>query len=135
MVPLKLPGLNGMPPLFYQSYWSLLGEDIIQAMLEYLNSGSLPPSLGHSFITLIPKVKSPKYISEYRPISLSNVLYRILAKVLANHLKKIMPQLISKHQSAFMLDRLITDNILVAFETLHYMRNHCTGKTGFRLLN
>ena len=66
---------------------------------------------------------------------MSNVLYRILAKVLANHLKKIMPQLISKHQSAFMLDRLITNNILVAFETLHYMTNHCTGKTGFRLLN
>ena len=88
MVPLKSSGLNGMPPLFYQSYWSLLGEDIIQAMLEYLNSGSLPPSLGHSFITLIPKVKSPKYISEYRPISLSNVLYRILVKVLANRFKK-----------------------------------------------
>ena len=134
MVPLKSPGPDGMPPLFYQSYWSLLGEDIVQGVLEYLNSGSLPPSLGHSFITLIPKVKSLKYISEYRPISLSNVLYRILTKVLANRLKKIMPQLISEHQSAFMSDRLITDNILVAFETLHYMRNHCTGKTGFMAL-
>ena len=134
MAPLKSPGPDGMPPLFYQSYLSLLGEDIVQGVLEYLNSGSLPPSLCHSFINLIPKVESPKYISEYRPISLSNVLYRILAKVLANRLKKIMSQLISKHQSAFMLDRLITNNILVAFETLHYMRNHCTGKTGFMAL-
>lgn len=96
MAPLKSPGPDGMPPLFYQTYWSLLGKDIVQAILEYLNSGSLPPSLGHSFIILIPKVKSPKYIYEYRPISLSNVLYRILAKVLANRLKKIMRQLISK---------------------------------------
>ena len=97
MTPLKSPDPDGMPLLFYQSYWSLLGDDIVQATLEYLNLGSLPPSLGHSFITLIPKVKSPKYISEYRLISLSNVLYRILAKVLANRLKKIRPQLISKH--------------------------------------
>ena len=91
MASLKSPSRDGMPPLFYQR--SLLGEDIVQAILEYLNSGSLPPSLGHSFITLIPKVKSPKYIYEYRPISVSNVLYR-LAKVLANRLKKIMPWLI-----------------------------------------
>ena len=91
MASLKSPSRDGMPPLFYQR--SLLGEDIVQAILEYLNSGSLPPSLGHSFITLIPKVKSPKYIYEYRSISLSNVLYR-LAKVLANRLKKIMARLI-----------------------------------------
>ena len=57
MASLKSPSPDGMPPLFYQR--SLLGEDIVQAILEYLNLGSLPPSLGHSFITLIPKVKSP----------------------------------------------------------------------------
>lgn len=126
MAPLKAPGPDSMPPLFYQVYWSLLGNDIIQAILLYLNSGSLPPSLGHSFITLTPKVKDPKYVSQYRPISLSNVLYKVLAKVLANRLKKLMPHLISEHQSAFMSDRLISNNILVAFKTLHYMRNHCT---------
>lgn len=126
MAPLKALGPDSMPPLFYQVYWSLLGNDIIQAILLYLNSGSLPQSLGHSFITLIPKVKDPKYVSQYRPISLSNVLYKVLAKVLANRLKKLMPHLISEHQSAFMSDRLISNNILVAFKTLHYMRNHCT---------
>ena len=83
---------------------------------------------------LIPKVKDPKYVTEFRPISLSNVLYRIFAKVLTNRLQDIMPQLISDHQSAFMSDRLILDNILVAFETLHYMRNHNKGKSGFMAL-
>ena len=63
-------------------------------------------------------------MAQFRPISLSNVLYRIFLKVLANRLKIIMPQLILEHQSAFMSDRLISNNILVAFETLHYMTNH-----------
>ena len=67
-------------------------------------------------------------MSEFRPISLSNVLYRIFAKVLTNRLQDVLPQIISKHQNAFMFERLISDNILVAFETLHYMRNHTKGK-------
>ena len=103
-------------------------------ILHYLNLGSLPQALGHSFITLIPKVKDPIYVFEFRPISLSNVLYHIFAKVLTNWLQAIMPNLISEHQSAFLSNRLISDNILVAFETLHYMRNHNQGKSGFMVL-
>ena len=103
-------------------------------ILHYLNSGSFPQALGHSFITLIPKVKDPTYVSKFRPISLSNILYRFFAKVLTNRLQAIMPNLISEHQSAFLFDRLISDNILVAFETLHYMQNHNKGKSGFMAL-
>ena len=91
MAPLKSPGPDGMPPLFYQSYWSLIGSDVAQTILHYLNTGTLPKSLGHSFITLIPKVKCPDHVTQFRPISLSNVLYRIFAKVLANRLRHIMP--------------------------------------------
>ena len=131
MAPLKSPSLEGMPPLFYQSYWSLIGSDVAQTILHYLNTGTLPKSLCHSFITLTPKVKSPEHVTQFRLISLSNVLYRIFAKVLANRLRTIMPHISSDHQSAFIPDRLISDNILVAFETLHHMRNHTNGKTGF----
>ena len=99
-----------------------------------LNSGTLPDLLCHSFITLIPKVKNPEFISQYHPICLSNVLYRIFSKVLANRLKRILPQIVSKKQSAFMTDRLISNNIMVAFETLHYMRNHSSGKVGYMTL-
>ena len=131
MSPLKSPGLNVMPPLFFQSYLSLVGSDVIEAILCYLNSGTLPKPLCHSLITLIPKVKQPEYISQYRPICLSNVIYRVFSKVLTNRLKPFLPQLISEQQSAFMLDRLITDNIMVAFETLHYVRNHRSGQKGY----
>ena len=93
MAPLKAPGLDSMPPLFYQSYWSLLGFDVSHSIIHYLNLGVLPPALCHSFITLIPKVKDPKYVSEFRPKSLSNALYRIFAKVLTNRLQDVLPHL------------------------------------------
>ena len=97
MAPLKSPGPNGMPPIFYQNYWSLVGNDVTDAILMYLNMGTFPPSLGHSFITLTPKVKNPEYISQYQPISLSNVLCRVYFKVLANRLKKMLPNIVSEH--------------------------------------
>ena len=65
MAPLKSHGPDDMPPIFYQNYWSLVGNDVNDAILMYLNTGTFPPSLDHSFITLIPKVKSPEYISQY----------------------------------------------------------------------
>lgn len=79
MSPMKAHGPDSMPPLFYKTYWSLLGSDVSHSILHYLNTGVLPPSLGHSFITLIPKVKNSEYVHQFRPINLSNVLYRILS--------------------------------------------------------
>ena len=134
MAPLKAPEPDGMPPLFYQNFWHLVKGDVTQIVLHFLNSGSLPNPLNHTFITLIPKTKIPEQVSEFRPISLCNVLYKIFSKVLANRLKRVLPHIISEHQSAFIKGRLITDNILVAYETLHYMKNHNSGSSGFMAL-
>ena len=84
MAPLKAPGLDGMPPIFFQHYQDSIGDDIVKAVLFYLNSKVVLPCLNHTYITLIPKVKSPEFISEFRPIALCNVLYKLVSKVLAN---------------------------------------------------
>ena len=113
---------DGLPPLFYQKFWPSIGEDVSKAVLNCLNSGSIPSSINRTFITLIPKVNSPYVVSEFRPISLCNVIYKIVSKVAVNKLKKVLPFIISDSQSAFQSNKAISDNILVAFELLHHMK-------------
>ena len=88
----------------------------------------MPPQLNLTHIALIPKVKNPTCVIEFQPISLCNVLYKLIAMVLANRLKKILPDIISPIQSVFIPGRLITDNILAAYETLHTMHTRLRGK-------
>ena len=101
MAPLKAPGPDGMSPLFYQHFWSTVNQDVTSSILSWLNSGTIPTNLNHTLITLVPKLHSPKFPHQFHPISLCNVLYKIYSKVLAYRLKKILPSIITKHQSAF----------------------------------
>ena len=134
MKPISAPGPNGMPPLFYQSFWSLIDMDICSAVLDCLNNCKIPLDINSTNITLIPKVKSPEIITDFRPISLCNIVYKIVSKVLTNRFRDVLPSIISENQSAFQAGRVITDNILMAFETLHYMKHHQNGKSGFMAL-
>ena len=130
MHPKKSPGPDGMPPLFYQHFWSLTGECVTKAVLDFLNLGVIPPKFNDTHIILIPKVKNPTKITQYRPISLSNVISRLASKVIANRLKRFLPDIISENQSAFMSTHLITDNVLVAFETMHHLNQKRSGRVG-----
>ena len=130
MGPTKAPRPDGMNAIFYQKFKHVVGNSIVLAVLDFLNNGNMLPDINHTNILLIPKVKNSERMSEFRPISLCNVIYKIISKVLANRLKQVLPQIISPTQSAFVLGRLITDNVLVAFETLHTMHSRKKGKTG-----
>ena len=69
MAPLKAPGPDGIPPLFYQHFWGLVDNDVTNSVHSWLNSGTIPYPLNHTFITLIPKTKNLEYVTQYRPIS------------------------------------------------------------------
>lgn len=94
MHPTKTPGPNGMAPIFYQNFWKIVGKNICNVVRRALQIGIFPPSLNHTHITPILKKKSPENISDFRPISLCNVLYKIFPKTLTNRFKKILPQII-----------------------------------------
>ena len=126
--PTKSPGPDGISPIFFKNYWDIVGVEVVNCVLNALNSGSMPCGINDTFICFIPKVKSPQKITEFRPISLCNVIYKIMSKILANRLKRILLVVIDESQSAFVPGRLITDNVLVAFETLHCINQRNKGK-------
>ncbi|KAL0327239.1 UNVERIFIED_CONTAM: putative mitochondrial protein [Sesamum angustifolium] len=131
MSPLKSPGPDGIPPLFYQKFWHVVKSDVISCVINFLNSRVLPTGFNDMNIVLIPKCKQPQSLSQYRPISLCNVVYKIASKSIANRLKPWLDSIISRAQSAFVPGRLITDNVLVAFETNHFLQTHSKGRKHF----
>ena len=74
---------------------------MVQVVLFFLNSSILFLGLNHAFIFLIPKVKNPEFVTEFCPIALCNILYKLVSKVLANRLKNVLPHVISESQKCF----------------------------------
>jgi hypothetical protein len=114
MQPLKSPGLDGFWVCFYQKHWEVIGEVVRKSVLDFLNFEIFDPGINTALITLITKTTLASSVSEFKPISLCKVLYKLIAKVVANNFKRVLPGLISLAQSTFVPSRLITDNVLEA---------------------
>jgi hypothetical protein len=119
---LKAPGPGGLHALFYKKIWHLVGPDITAAVLKAINEKNIPDGWNETVIVLIPKVDNPEEVAQFRPISLCNVVYKIISKMLAARLEVILPEIIFPTQSAFVPGRLITDNVLVAYECVHKIK-------------
>ncbi|XP_062232870.1 uncharacterized protein LOC133930222 [Phragmites australis] len=117
--PTKAPGPDGFPACFFQRNWALLKEDVLRAVHKFFEECELQEEVNDTTIVMIPKHCAPEEMKDYRPISLCNVVYKVVSKCLVNRLRPLLQGLISEQQSAFVPGRMITDNALIAFECFH----------------
>ncbi|XP_057790861.1 uncharacterized protein LOC131007971 [Salvia miltiorrhiza] len=105
----KSPGPDGFNFTFWRAAWHIVKEDLLQVLKEFHASGKIPKGGNVSFIVLIPKKEGAGTLDEFRPILLITSLYKIIAKILAGRLKKVIGSVISDNQSAFIKTRFILD--------------------------
>lgn len=124
MHPNKAPDPDGMNALFYKTLWSTIGEEIIDKVLNFLNDVENVGYVDQTHIVLIPQKKHLKSPIDFRPISLYNVVYKLVSKELANRTKKssLWTMVIRDSKSDFVPGRFITDIVLVAYECFHFLR-------------
>ena len=101
----------------------MLKTDITKVVQEFFATGIMPEGVNETAIVLIPKIPHPQELKDFRPISLCNVVYKIVSKCMVNRLRPFLAELISENQSALVPGRLITDNSIIAFECIHHIQS------------
>jgi hypothetical protein len=114
----KCPGPDGVNLGFIKDFWEDMKVELLCYVFDFHHNGKLMNGINSTFITLTPKKESPQTMNDYRPISLVESLYKVLAKLLANRLKCIIGSVISDTHNAFVQGRQILDGILVANEVV-----------------
>lgn len=110
----KAPGPDGFNMYFFQKCWNTVKEDVMKTVETFWQEGTFVSSLNATFITLIPKKKGAEETKDFIFITLLGSVYKIIAKLLAGRLKKVIRKLISENQNAFLKGRQISDAALVA---------------------
>lgn len=106
-----------------------MGEDVRSSVISFLEGERLPIGMANAFLVLIPKINKPESIKQFRPISLCNVMFKLVTKVIVNRLKEIMEDLVSPNLCNFVPRRQIRDNIIIRQELIDTLK-HQTGKCG-----
>jgi hypothetical protein len=119
MHPDKAPGPDGFTARFFTQCWDIIHKDLCKMVRKSQDCNKLGGSTNSSFLALIPKEKGAKTFNRFRPISLCNTRYKIITKIIANRIKKILPKLIPENQGGFVRGRQILDNIILVQEAIH----------------
>jgi hypothetical protein len=119
MDPDKAPGPDGFTIHFYRICWNIIKPDLIRMIKGFLQKAKLGGSTNSTFLALIPKETNPASFDRFRPISLCNASYKIIAKLLANRIKPLLGKLISESQGGFVKGRHILDNVIQVQEAMH----------------
>jgi len=119
----KAPDPDGFKTTFFHAFWKLIRDEVWQVVEESRTLHWLLPSLNSTFIALIPKEESNITPDKFRPISLCNVIYKVISKVIANRLKPLLPLLISPEQSRYVEGRQILDGIILSHEIIHSLKH------------
>ncbi|OMO68562.1 reverse transcriptase [Corchorus capsularis] len=119
MAPYKSPGPDRFQAAFYQANWEVVRESVCSFVRNAFITGNFEEELSRVLVVLIPKVESPKKVTQFRPISLCNVTVKLLSKLLVTRLRPMLRDLISPMQSSFIPGRGTTDDIVVLQEVIH----------------
>lgn len=130
MNPWKAPGLDGFHSGFYQKLWNIVGRKVYEFVKKVWEIHSELAMVNQTNICLIPKTIHPEFINQFRPISLCNVIYKVVSKFIVEYLNDSIPKLVYLFQSSFVSGQNICKNIKVAQEIVHNM-NKMKGNKGF----
>ncbi|XP_075078414.1 uncharacterized protein LOC142164326 [Nicotiana tabacum] len=125
----KAPGVDGYNALFFKRSLKLIRPEVCQAVKNFFHTSKLYRAINCTAITLIPKVLHPTSIKEYIPIPCCTVLYKLIVKILANRLQKVIASVFSDTQAGFIPGRKVADNVLLAHELVKaYSRKNISPK-------
>ena len=122
MNPNSSPGPDGFGGKFYQECFEIIKDDLISVIKSFYTANIMPRYMSHACLVLLPKVEHPNRLKDYRPISLSNFINKIISKIMSTRLSSVLPSMVSDNQSGFVKSRSISENIILAQEIIYGMK-------------
>ena len=126
----KAPGPDGLHAGFFQFFWPTVGASVVQEVQKIFSEKRVPRYLNETLIALIPKIQGPETLGNYRPISLCNIVYKIVTKLIVNRMRPLLDKIISPFQTAFVPGRRGTGNTIIVQELVHTI-SKAKGKEGY----
>lgn len=115
-------GPDGLTGRCYQSCWEVVGNDVVKMVKEFFRGNTLPKSITHTNLFLLPKKEHIQSFTNLRPISLSNFINKIISRIVHDRIEGYLPKLISFNQSGFVKGRSIIENVLLTQEIVTEIR-------------